>query len=278
MKVFLSWSGETSQKVASEFRTWLPTVIQRVKPYISSEDINKGEQWSSSIAGELEGCSFGVIFLTPDNISAPWLNFEAGALGKTIGNARVCPLLFGLNISDVQGPLKQFQATQNTKSDILKLLNSINDADEDNKVDVKVLETTFDALWPTLENKIEGIEIASPIKIKKEKENTDTNDNTQILEEILSLCRQSNRKLNTPEDMLPPEYMKFINAELKEGMWFKNRDINHAVLKDLGRSFERLEDFAKFLTHQSGFELHAADLKERINELSGPLWHILRRA
>ena len=50
MKVFLSWSGELSHKVALAFREWLPNVIQSIEPYVSSEDIDKGARWSAEMA------------------------------------------------------------------------------------------------------------------------------------------------------------------------------------------------------------------------------------
>src|SRR6266403_3949719 len=100
MKVFISWSGPISNKVAVLLRDWLPSVIQAVEPYVSSEDIDKGARWSTDIAKELEAAHFGILCITPDNISAPWINFEAGALSKALDKSKVVPLLVGVKKSE----------------------------------------------------------------------------------------------------------------------------------------------------------------------------------
>ena len=102
MKVFLSWSGHKSHQVALAFRDWLPSVIQSVTPYVSSEDIDKCARWSTDIAKELENSSFGILCVTKDNIEAPWLLFEAGALSKMMGKSAVCPFLFDIKMSEIR--------------------------------------------------------------------------------------------------------------------------------------------------------------------------------
>ncbi|MGZ4829279.1 MAG: toll/interleukin-1 receptor domain-containing protein [Candidatus Angelobacter sp.] len=110
LKVFISWSGGTSKAIAEAIYCWLPQVIQSITPWMSTEDISAGTRWSAAIAGELETAHFGIICVTPDNVNAPWLQFEAGALSKTLANAFVCPYIFGLHPSELKGPLAQFQA------------------------------------------------------------------------------------------------------------------------------------------------------------------------
>src|ERR1039457_7341444 len=93
MKIFLSWSGDRSLAVATALRDWLPSVIQAVRPWISSTDIDKGSRWASEIASQLQECSIGIICVTPENRESSWLLFESGALSKSIGTYVCTPPL-----------------------------------------------------------------------------------------------------------------------------------------------------------------------------------------
>ena len=159
MKVFLSWSGENSRKLASVFHDWLPTVIQYVRPYMSAESIPKGERWSSDIAKELDQTQYGIICMVPGNIAAPWIMFESGALSKSLSNSRVSPVLWGLSPSDFRGsPLLQFQLTEYKREEILKLLYSINSSATDGeKIPSTVLARAFDRSWLELDNEVSKI-------------------------------------------------------------------------------------------------------------------------
>ena len=128
MKIFISWSGTLSHAVARALNSWLPQVINAAKPWISSEDIDKGTRWFSEIGSTLAESNFGIVCLTKSNLSAPWILFEAGALSKSLDQARVSPLLIDLNNADIQGhgPLTQFNTTSLTQDDIKKLVTTIN--------------------------------------------------------------------------------------------------------------------------------------------------------
>jgi hypothetical protein len=159
MKVFISWSGEMSHKVARVLRNWLPYVIQAVNPFVSSGDINKGERWGDVLAKELEDTEFGIICLTPYNIRAPWLNFEAGALSKSIDRSFLSPFLFRVEPSEIQGPLSQFQSTVYEKEDVFNLLSSINNRlGTEGRLEHELLRETFDVWWHKLKDELDGVE------------------------------------------------------------------------------------------------------------------------
>src|SRR5437899_3787788 len=80
--VFISWSGARSRHVAETLREWLPTVLQATKPWIS-RDIDKGARGLSEIDRALKAMKVGIICLTPENLDARWIHYEAGALSKT---------------------------------------------------------------------------------------------------------------------------------------------------------------------------------------------------
>ena len=126
MKVFISWSGSFSRNIAIILHDWLPMVIQSIDPYVSSEEIDKGARWIVNISKELEATNFGIICITEENVDAPWLSFEAGALSKSLQYSRVLPFLIGLKNSDFKGPLSQFQTSTFDKNDVNKLILSIN--------------------------------------------------------------------------------------------------------------------------------------------------------
>ena len=208
MKVFISWSGKTSEEVAKVLKECIPCVIQSVEPYFSSADIDKGARWSNDIAKELQDASFGILCVTKENLFSAWLNFEAGALSKSMDQSKVCPFLFDLKPSDIQNsPILQFQMTSTNKDEVFKLFKSINANLNEKKLNDELLSKAFEAFWPTIDEKLRSIssKVTTPTQNKKDKENEQA-----PIEEILELIRYQHKLLKSPEELLPPQYLQSI--------------------------------------------------------------------
>ena len=211
MKVFISWSGDLSRGIAELLKDWIEQCIQSVEVFFSSDDIEKGERWDSRLTNELNASNFGIVCLTAENINAPWIHFEAGALSKKL-DSRVGTLIIDTKISDIKGPLSTFQATKLEENDMLKLLSSINSAQE-NALTEEKLKNSFKAFWPEFIKKAKALcekhSVAST-----EKKSEARIDVESALEEILQLTRMQTSILKDPKTLVPPEYLDvFINRD-----------------------------------------------------------------
>lgn len=184
--VLLSWSGERSRKMAQALYEWLPTVIQAVNPWLSVEDIQKGTRWNDEVATQLQQQRVGIICLTSDNLNAPWLLYEAGALFKAGGRARICTYLLDIKPSDLTYPLAQFQATTVDKEETKKLLHTINGALGARGIQDKTIDKQFDLYWSELQKKLDEIPKLSQEKVPKRSQ-------LEMTEEILELVRAQAR-------------------------------------------------------------------------------------
>ncbi len=203
MDVFISWSGERSKYVAQCLHVWLKQVIQMVKPWMSSENILAGARWNIEIAKHLSHTKFGVICVTPENLTAPWLTFEAGALAKTIDDqSYVCLYLIGLEEIDPQHPLSQFQCKSTTKKDTYDVVRSMHAALLASNKEIDLTEpevkAAFEQWWPGLEDKIKEIP-AEPGGLKKAEQPDATN-------ELLVLTRGIARSVSELQAHIPQTY------------------------------------------------------------------------
>jgi hypothetical protein len=237
---------------------------------MSAEDIDKGERWSIDIAKQLEETNFGIICMTPENMTAPWVLFEAGALSKSIERSRVSPLLFGLSPSDFsKSPLLQFQLTVFKQDEILKLLQSINNSSsETERLRDDVLQVTFARSWGDLASAISQISFTNDMADPgKPVDSPSTNDKVnEILEELLSIGRAQTKLLRTPEEIFPPEYLTNILRKLS------GRDVppNHPAWRRALEGIEKLRVIIENIEQQE-------EAKKLIDEVLRHLAYIRRR-
>jgi len=150
MKIFLSWSGDKSHQVARVFNDWLPSIVQALEPWLSSEHIQKGAAWLEEIKNAVnESNGVGLFFLTAEALSSSWVLFEAGGVAA-LEQKRVCTILVDVEPSAVKPPLSFFQATKLERADLFRLLQDINKRLKSPLDDVR-LQRSFDRAWPEFE-------------------------------------------------------------------------------------------------------------------------------
>ena len=197
---------------------------------MSSEDIDKGARWSSDIAKELENSTFGILCVTKDNLYAPWLSFEAGALSKTMDKSFVTPFLFDIKRSEVNGPILQFQSTVFEKDDIKKLMHTLNKACGENGISSSMLDKAFEVWYPTLESELNKLKECDENAI--EIPSKEQMHSTEIIEEILELSRDNQKLLRNPDMKLIEsidglkEQMDLISSRLVRNIDLEERKMN----------------------------------------------------
>lgn len=253
VKIFISWSGNTSFEIAKTLKEWIPCVIQSAEPYFSANDIDKGTRWSTDIAKELENADFGILCVTKDNLDSSWLNFEAGSLSKAIDKTRVCPFLYNLKPSDItDSPILQFQMTNFDREDMFKLFQSINHCLGESQLDDSRLEKMFDLSWDKIESSLKGIENKSDESIKKKVNQSD------MLEEILEILRSQYLLIKNPEKILPMEYLNSIismsaTSKPRDRKLFLDIDSWVRVRNDICEKIDLMEIDNEFISNLNFF-------------------------
>jgi len=151
--------------------------------------MTKGVRWTPELTKKLEESKVGIICLTRDNLSEPWILFEAGAISKTTG-AYAFTFLVDITPGDVEYPLAQFQHTQADQVDVRRLVRDINTAVAEaggRALTERSLDEIFDTFWPQLQAKLKKIaEQPDPARPAARQDR-------DVLDELLELVRAQDR-------------------------------------------------------------------------------------
>lgn len=194
MEVFISWSGDEARTVAEALRDWLPKVLQSIDPFISSGDIPSGARWQKEIAVRLERINFGLVCVTRENQRSTWLNFEVGALAKSIEEARVVPLAIDLPREDIEQPIAHFHAELLDADGMKKVILSMNEV-MGAPVKQQLLESAFAMWWPELEDALAKAAEGRPTEQPEPR-----NERAllvEVLETVRSLARRGDESVLT---------------------------------------------------------------------------------
>jgi hypothetical protein len=124
VRVFMSWSGETSLQIAKAICEGIVLLSDRLEPWLS-EDLEPGEQWASTLIPEIRKARLAILCLTRRNKGAAWIAFETGAYYSSRSGQVVVPLLFDITPAEVEFPLGLFQGVVADENGLRRLFARI---------------------------------------------------------------------------------------------------------------------------------------------------------
>lgn len=155
MRIFICWSKGRSLTLASALDAWLPLVVDGAEPFLSSE-IEPGQRWFEEISKRLRESDAGLVCLTPENVRAPWIHFEAGALATAVGG-RLFTYGHRVTPERLTGPLSEFQSASTSREGTLRLVQAIAKLSSDARNDSDSVARRFDDRWPSLQKTVDAL-------------------------------------------------------------------------------------------------------------------------
>ncbi|SHG23905.1 toll/interleukin-1 receptor domain-containing protein [Bradyrhizobium erythrophlei] len=239
MRVFISWSGELSRQLSEAIRDWLPSALQSVRPYFTPSDIDKGARWATEISEALSASKVGIIVLTRDNLRSNWIMFESGAISSTLDKSRICPILFDLEPTDLQGPLAQFQVTRFAEDDFRKLFHTINSQLGEHSLIENVAQAVFDKWWPDLNEELSKIMQGHTAKADVPKIRSDRD----LIEEMLLLVRgQAAARSAKYEGSTMQQFAGLLKYVVDEDCWVNADEFSKKLVSLSNFTKERLAE------------------------------------
>lgn len=155
-EVFISWSGEHSKNIAANLKIALEEIFENedFSAFMSERDIESGTEWFQTIKNHLIESRCAIIVLTKENISAPWILFESGAMAVNHEDKRVIPILFDVNIEE-KSPLSHYNHIKFSKNSFEKMIFDIKSFCGFNKMTKRQLSTVINKSFSEFNKNIE---------------------------------------------------------------------------------------------------------------------------
>lgn len=208
-KIFISWSGDSSEKIARQLKESLEAEIfsgSDLTCFVSTIGISSGTNWWNKIKKELKKCKLGILCITDENIKAPWIYFEAGAM--TARSVPTIPILFCCNIQALDGsPIKANQGIEfQKKCQFLKMIDDINREMELLPISSSQLEVISNEAY----NKLKEILKPTLEQLKKTKRITEKH----IYPEKVKVIERNTLYISAPMSSIDDKYYR----ELRENI------------------------------------------------------------
>lgn len=248
-------------RVAEVLRDWIPLVVPEARPWFSPDDTHKGTLWQREITGTLARLGVGIVCLTPENIAAPWVLFEAGALSKGLDSTRVFTYLLELGPEDISGPLSMINHTRATEQDTLRLIIQLSTLLEPQNTNDAILARRFQSLWPDLQSELSIIP-------KPEQQVQAKRETGEMIVELLDYARNEDRNriaiVDAFRQMMEQNEQLFGRLLSEQRM---NAQESNALLID------RLKDLVR--QNQHALEFYMKQSSDNEEQLKYPLMQVV---
>lgn len=199
MDVFISWSGDRSKAVAKLMRTWLPQVLQEVKPHYSDHDVDRGSVWFTDILQLIRNSRVLIACVTRENQSSPWVLFESGVCVRDSPRTIVIPLLIDVGRKDVEGPFVQLNMVETDREGVYGLVKTLYDlvkaeSGTEGLPPWDLVNGRFEGLFGQFETGLEDAKKAAAKNANRSKRTPE-----QIAGETLNTVRSLDRRIQTIE-------------------------------------------------------------------------------
>lgn len=155
MKIFLSWSGDISHRVAKLIDSRILAGCPGLETWVSDR-IRLGDVWLDEVLDNISSADAAIVFVTKENLLSPsWLLFEAGAIFNQVGKSTIISLLHDVPVDDLPKPLKIFQAARISKDSCWRAIKSCYQASGEEALhltnNVDAARNHLDSAWPQIE-------------------------------------------------------------------------------------------------------------------------------
>lgn len=159
MSVFISWSGQRSERAALALKRWLESELAPCPVWMSQADLSPGHRWDRALHEQLRLSTIGVLCVTPENLQSAWLLYEAGALAIATRSGSVIPYLIDAGPDSLPAPLQQFQSVRADRKGTQQLLVTISSSLRPQPLSEQCFQR-FDQTWESLARELGlGLEV-----------------------------------------------------------------------------------------------------------------------
>ena len=197
IKVYIAWSGETSKEVASILKSWLPLMNSHIEVFVSGTDVPLGADWRDNLLQTRAACDCAIFCCTQDNISSPWLCFEAGQMSAA--EKHLYFMMFDTLPVQIKTPtpLRMFPFFTFEKEGLRSVAYDLNRLCGKWQIPPETFDPMFDGLYPTVKKMLAQVR-------DSRKERSQENQSAQNDEDLKRDFATVNSKLDIILSRLKP--------------------------------------------------------------------------